>query len=183
MSDVTDTIKRIWGDLEVVDATDILRLSVMTNDIVTGQRKVPGCCGMANAAKRSFGSTKVLFYRSVAYIEMADEDGNRRVERYTLSTGAKNFIAAFDKGEEVTTGTYTFTPPRPSERLFSTSKKARNKINREKREAAILAGTHVPSRYKPKQKTAPVEADSVLVRNGKGKVSFQKTAAVGVASE
>jgi hypothetical protein len=171
MGNLNETLKREWEDLPVVDATEPLRVTIVESDIVTAKRKSPGCCAFANACKRSFGSSKVLFYRSVAYVEMADENGDSRVERFTLSGAAKKFVSDFDKGKLVSTGGFTLNVARPSERLQSLSKKARAERAAQKRLAIKSAKT------KTGKKPSPVVFATSLVRTGKGAVHFAKTKA------
>ena len=167
-----------WGDLPVVDATENLRLMVLQPDIETGQRMVPACCAFSNACTRSYGSGKVVFYRSVCYVEMADESGRKIIERYTMGTRTEKFIREFDEGKAVKPGAYVLNAPRPSERLLSEGKKARNRRAVAKRKAEILAGTRVPGVYNKKE--TPVTADVAMVRTGKGRVRFTGTPAVGI---
>jgi len=168
MNKLKEALNREWEDLPVVDAEEPLRVTIVESDIVTGKRKSPGCCAFANACRRSFGSSKVLFYRSVAYVEMADENGDRRVERFTLNGAAKAFVADFDKGKQVSTGGFTLNVARPSERLQSLSKKARSKRAHSKRKSLAV------KTVKSGKKVKPVVTATSLVRTGKGAVHFAK---------
>lgn len=93
-----DEIKRHWGDVEVIDAEKDLRVFIQPQDLRSAKAKDPGCCVFAQACKRQFAASKVLFWRSVAYVELPGPDGRRRVERFYLSSEMRDLIENFDKG-------------------------------------------------------------------------------------
>ena len=175
-----DEIKRHWGDIEVIDARKDLRVFIQPEDVSSATTKDPGCCVFAQACKRQFAATKVLFWRSVAYVELPGPDGKRRVERFSLSSEMRELIENFDKGNRVATvAGFELKKPRPSE-TFS-GKLARNKKRGERRRKALLNGTSIrPKRGIQGQGkySKPAIAVDLEVRDGKGQVHF-KNSSVG----
>jgi hypothetical protein len=94
-------IERLWGDLEVVDAKKDLRIFIRPEDVKKATRKDPGACVFAQACRRCFGATKVLIFRSVAYVELPDEGGARKVERFVLHPCMRDLVESFDRGKGV----------------------------------------------------------------------------------
>jgi hypothetical protein len=170
-----DEIKRHWGDIEVVDAAKDLRVFVQPEDVRSASAKDPGCCVFAQACKRQFAATKVLFWRSVAYVELPGPDGNRRVERFQLSPEMRDLIENFDKGNPVAElAGFELKKPRPSETFDGKSR--RNSVQRARRKTALLKG----SRATPKRGaqgdgkySKPSVVVDLEVRNGSGRVHFK----------
>lgn len=131
-------ITRMWGNSPVFDATKDLRVIVQPCDVTSAVEKDPGHCVFAQACKRSFGAKKILFFRSIAYVELPDENGNLRVERFELSRPMSNLIATFDKGEPVLPqGGFVLKAPRPCHTLEAMHKQKKD------RKQALLNGTAV----------------------------------------
>ena len=170
-----DEIKRHWGDIEVVDAEKDLRVFIQPEDVSSATAKDPGCCVFAQACKRQFAATKVLFWRSVAYVELPGRDGRRRVERFSLSRDMRDLIENFDKGNPVANvAGFELKKPVPSETFEG--KARRNKSQGERRKKALLKGT----RMTPKRGiqgegkySKPAIVIDLQVRNGKGQVHFK----------
>jgi hypothetical protein len=131
-----DEIKRHWGDVEVIDAEKDLRVFIQPQDLRSAKAKDPGCCVFAQACKRQFAASKVLFWRSVAYVELPGPDGRRRVERFYLSSEMRDLIENFDKGNQVATvAGFELKRPVPSETFDA--KSARNKSQNLRRRKAV----------------------------------------------
>jgi hypothetical protein len=173
-----EEIKRHWGDVEVIDATKDLRVFVQPEDVRSAKAKNPGCCVFAQACKRQFRATKVLFWKSVAFVELPGPDGRRRVERFELTPGMRELIENFDKGKPVADlAGFELKRPRPSQTFHGMV--ARKKALRIRQREALLLGT----RQRPKrgkqgegQYRQPVRVVDLEVRNGSGRVQFKKTA-------
>lgn len=174
-------IKRMWGDVEVVDAQKDLRVFVQPEDVKKATKKDPGCCVFAQACKRQFAATKVLFWRSIAYVELPGPDGTRRVERFTLSPEMRDLVENFDQGNYVATDAgFELKRPRPS-RTFEGNTARHRRYRAVKRKALIKGvrkGEKQANRDKVKKSTTSIVVD-LEVRNGTGRVQFKKeTAAV-----
>jgi hypothetical protein len=173
-----DEIERHWGEVEVIDARKDLRVFIQPEDVKSATAKDPGCCVFAQACKRQFAATKVLFWRSVAYVELPGPDGKRRVERFSLSSDMRDLIENFDKGHTVATvAGFDLKKPIPSETFEG--KSARNKKQAARRKKALLNGTSTrPKRGIQGQGkySKPAIVVDLEVRNGQGQVHFKNTA-------
>jgi hypothetical protein len=163
-------IRRLWGDTPVVDAQKELRLFIIPADVEAATPKDPAHCVFAVACFRALGSKKVLFFRSVAYVELPQEDGSLRVERFVLPQAMRDLVADFDRGKGVIPrGGFLLRPPAPSDslnRLRNDSRSHRDRRDRE-RQRAKLEGRAVVTR----QTGEPVVVD-LHVRSGSGAVHF-----------
>jgi len=173
-----DEIKRHWGDVEVIDAEKDLRVFIQPQDIRSATAKDPGCCVFAQACKRQFAASKVLFWRSVAYVELPGPDGKRRVERFTLPSEMRDLIENFDRGNKVAeVAGFELKRPRPTETLEGKLKK--NRAWKERHRKALLNGTarrNSGSQGKGKYSKPAIVVD-LEVRDGKGRVQFKNTPA------
>jgi hypothetical protein len=158
-------LKRLWGDVEVIDAMKDLRVMILPIDLKIAKRKDPTCCVFAQACRRSFGSTRLLFYRSCAYVELPNNHGKIRVERFTMDTSMRELIAAFDRGCKVLPKAgFVLKAPPPSRRLDVQSKMARDNRKRRKSDRKLF----YPKRPELRK---PVVAD-LQIRSGNGAVHF-----------
>jgi hypothetical protein len=168
-------VKRLWGDVEVVDSRKDLRVFVQPEDVKKATAKDPGCCVFAQACKRQFAATKVLFWKSVAYVELPGPDGKRRVERFALSSEMRDLIENFDKGNSVSDfAGFELKKPRPSERFDAKARRMRR--YHAGRKKALLKGTRQATK-RGKQGEGKYSKPSVVVdlevRNGTGRVHFK----------
>ena len=172
-------IKRHWGDIEVVDSRKDLRVFVQPEDVKSAVQKDPGCCVFAQACKRQFAATKVLFWKSVAYVELPGPGGKRRVERFQLSSEMREMIEDFDKGKQVIPEAgFELKRVRDSERFeYRSEKRAKSK---ERRKIALLKGTATGEKKGAQGEGAfskPAIVVDLEVRNGKGRVHFKNDGA------
>ena len=170
---VSVEIKRHWGNIEVIDSVRDLRVFIQPQDIASATEKDPGCCVFAQACKRQFAATKVLFWRSVAYVELPGQDGIRRVERFQISPQMRGLIEAFDRGLPVVPEAgFELKRVRDSERFeYREQKKKASKAR------ALLKGTSSGKRKGDQGKGAfskPALVIDLEVRNGSGRVQFKK---------
>jgi hypothetical protein len=106
-----------------------------------------------------------MFYRSVAYIDMASEpNGNRKVERFKLSYPLKAQIAAFDQGKPVEPGEYQLLAPPKSDTLEVQRKR---QAEWRARNNKLYGKTAAPKNGKKR-----VYKQDLTVRNGTGAVKF-----------
>jgi len=165
----TEWIRREWGDLPVVDAQRDLPVVVLPQDVERAVRGDGQCC----LFERSFGSQKVLFLRHVAYVDLPDATGNRRVERFLLGPGMRDKIEAFDKGHPVVPkGGFLLKRPKASETMEVKRRRSQRQHARERAEkaAGIFRGRQGQGAYRDK----PLVID--LMRHGTGKVPFGRGA-------
>lgn len=174
--DHTEAIERFWKGLPVEDAKTPLRVIVKPADIETAQRKDPEHCVFANACKRLFDSSAVVFLRSYAYVDLPNEKGERIVNRFRLERDARAYIKHFDKTGLAGPGGFLLSAPPPSQTL-----EAGRQYSKARRQR-IINGQHKANgtyekaaRKRAKARKHPVHIDELLVRDGMGMVSFRKS--------
>jgi hypothetical protein len=167
-----ETIRRTWGDVEVVDAEKDLRVFIQPEDVATASRKDPGCCVFAQACKRQFSASKVLFWKSVAYVELPGPSGKRRVERFSMSPQMRDLVENFDRGNVVeNVAGFELKAPRPSYTLAGKASKQKRFI--EKRRKALINGAASVTQGKGAYEKPAIIVD-LSVRRGTGLVHFSK---------
>ena len=174
-SRASEEVRRHWGDIEVIDAEKDLRVFIQPEDVSSAIKKNPGCCVFAQACKRQFAASKVLFLLSVAYVELPGPDGKRRVERFTLPPDMRELIENFDKGNSVATvAGFELKKPRPSlafERQYETHLRSRGR-----RKQALLNGSQARAKRGSQGEgrySKPAIVVDLEIRNGKGRVHFK----------
>ena len=104
-------LKRFFGGLPVVDSKQELRVFANDSDVDEATPKDPQHCVFANACRRQFGSHKVAFFKHIAYVELPDNKGNKRIERFTLPNVTTRSIIEFDKTGKANPGGYFLRSP------------------------------------------------------------------------
>ena len=166
-------IKRLWGDVDVVDADHELRVTILPEDQKKATRKDPTCCVFAQACKRTFGATRVLFLLRYAYVELPNDDGASRVERFAMPPKMRALVEDFDKGRTVLPkGGFVLKPPAPSQRLDALAKRSSQRHAAAKKRLLNGKTEADPNRNPHKTRAITVDLDS-QVRNGKGMVHFR----------
>lgn len=171
-----DEIRRLWGDVVVVDAEREIRIFIRPDDIANAIRKDESACVFAQACRRLYGCTKVMFFKSVAYIELPQDDGTKRVERFEMRDAMRRIVEAFDRGETVIPEAgFLLKPPRPSGRLDNERKRGAEKRRRAAARKAIhgTMSERVGNQGLGKYDSEPITID-LTVRNGMGAVHFTK---------
>ena len=160
-------IVRLWGDLEVVDADRDLRVFVRPSDVTSARAKDPGNCVFAKACQRQFDASKVLFFKSVAYVDLPGDDGVRRVERFEMPPAMRALVESFDRGRPVRdVAGFELRKPRPSQRF---SKKQFPLATRRKPGSDVETGA---KKRKTTRKRRSLKVD-LSVRNGMGRCHFK----------
>ncbi len=165
-------IRRTWGDVDVVDANKDLRVFIAPEDVKAATKKDPGYCVFAQACRRLFHTTKVLFFRTVAYIEMPTESGERRVERFIMGPAMRDLIESFDQGKGVIPEAgFLLRAPTPACRLDIKAERGRASEIRRRLEGRSrkIVGCKGTGKYQDK----PIVVD-LGVRNGQGAVHFTR---------
>jgi hypothetical protein len=165
-------IVRLWGDVEVVDATKDLRVFVQPEDVQSAKAKDPGNCVFAQACKRQFQATKVIFWKTTAYVDLPGPSGKRRVERFLVSSQMRSLIENFDKGNAVPDmAGFELKKPRESE-TFAKKAERTAKSYRE-RKKALINGARRGNQGKGAYSN-PARVIDLEVRSGLGRVQFKK---------
>lgn len=169
----TKTVERLWDGIPVQDAENDLRIIIKPCDVSSAVQKDPGHCVFARACKRSFGTKKVLFLRTVAYVELPDDNGGIKVERFQMSDSVMQLIKNFDRGDKVIPhGGFLLLAPSPSNRLDSMRECDRTREKRKKE--ALIRGEKFGRIYSPKEQPHEPKEIDFEVRNGTGLVQFSK---------
>jgi hypothetical protein len=169
-------IFRTWGDVEVIDSDDDLFVTIAPEDLKKATKKDPACCVFAQACKRTFGATKVLFLRTTAYVELPNKKGIQQVKRFEMPAEMRELVEAFDRGEStIPKAGFTLKAPPPSHRLDSLLKKS-NTRHAHARAAAKKRLINGQMERRGNQglgayQSRPITID--LVRNGTGTVHFK----------
>jgi hypothetical protein len=136
--DVLKHIRKVLGEnVEIRDATFPLRLQPITSDAEGAEPKNPFNCLFVHCAKRMYGALITIFWKHVAYVDMVDSDGVRRVYRFRISREAIERTKAFDKGEPYPPGAaITLIPPLKSDTLKAHAKRT-SRHHAKKKQARI----------------------------------------------
>jgi hypothetical protein len=108
---------------QVVDATEVVVISINDRDIKKAKKKDPGCCVIASAIKRTF-KAEARVHVSRIFIQ---KPGSDTYERYVVSPRIRDEITAFDRGGEFFTGEYTLHPPPDRLRLGGADRMGKRK--------------------------------------------------------
>ena len=152
-------LKRVFGGLPVVDAKRELRLFSDVSDISVATRKDPTNCVFAKTCQRLYGSHNVAFFRTVAYVDLPDSKGGRRIERFNLTKMTRKLIEKFDRTGRADPAGYHLIAPSPGFTMDHRLAKSREYLTT-KMQTAVTA--------KKKTKHRIIAE----VRNGKGLVQF-----------
>lgn len=173
---VSAHLRRLWGDIDVEDGKADFQVLIRPEDVRTAKRKDFGGCIFAQSCKRVTGSDKVAFYKSVAYIGMADEQGKPVVRRFVIPEAARKLIASFDRGQPVPENASYILKAPPKSRSFESERDGRRKrklLQRErlalKIEGEMIESNRGVGRSSPGE---PLVVD-LSVRNGTGVVHFK----------
>lgn len=168
---VAQAVKREFEGIPVVDAEADLSVVLNTAEIeaAKGNEKDPENCVLAKACRQQLRSTKVLFFRSVAYVHHPGEDGVFRVYRYKVRNATRAIIEAFDRKQKVAGNVLVkLEAPRRSDSLEYLRSKGK-KHRSERKQRAALVGKATCGGARPFKRTT---AKDISVRSGTGMVHF-----------
>ena len=175
------TSTRNFEGMPVVD-TDA-QLIVMPNekDIATATPGDPENCAIAQACKRLYNSAIVEIWKRVAYIEIADQEGNHYVLRFHIAPRTRAQIIHFDQTREFPPGGFVFEEHPPSMRLDAVL--ARGRARAERLRAGEARKPRKPGeaaiKGEARSDVEPATPATVMrgVRSGVGQVHFAPTPA------
>jgi hypothetical protein len=123
-------IKSIDG-YPVIDATRDRELEILERDCTNGDRRKPGTCAAARAAKRELHARDVRVHITRVYIR--SNDGN--FQRYIASEPLKQEVVVFDRGGRMMPGKYMLLAPKKSQRIghYHKGKKAAKPSGKKRR--------------------------------------------------
>ena len=132
-------VRNILGEYPVVEATADILIYVSAADAADAVPGDPNNCIFAKACKRSYGSRGVLFFPTVAYIDMPNEAGERVVFRARVKESTRKAIEMLDLVGERREGTFRLYAMPKSNTLAALKKTS------EKRQKAMKKGKHAIS--------------------------------------
>lgn len=125
---LTDTF---GPDIVIRDAKEELRIQPIPEDAVNADPKDSFNCFFVHSVKRMYGSTVVIFWKTIAYLDLVDPDGVRRVYRYACNADVMKRTAAFDRGEPFPRGSaIILKPPLGFNKLTIKSRANRKRLRR-----------------------------------------------------
>lgn len=152
-------LREAFGELPIVEAKADTIVYVSRNEIDHSIRMDPHNCVFSNACKRAFGSRAVLFYPTIAYVDMLDAEGNRVVMRFKVTGKTREALERFDQDGDTAEATFVLSAIPKGQRLADMAR------NRRKRKRAMKAGTHEvnPNRSQGGKKAARTRKNKELM--------------------
>jgi hypothetical protein len=177
----TELLKRVFSGMEIIDAKGTIHLMVTDNDKIGAIPHDLENCVFAKTCKRLFNSRAMVFMRTIAYVDLEDEDGIRKVHRFRMGSRMEQAVAEYDRtdGEIFRPGTYLLRAPSPSVTLNHLRARSKNrrsdpvKRKRERKAAQIQRKSIINSTAKIKAKSknkAGVPGPRGIIRLGTGLV-------------
>jgi hypothetical protein len=124
----TEEVRSLFGDLEIVEARTDFVVYVTSEEHQRGVRGDPNNCMFSQACKRALGSKGVLFFPTVAYVDLIDpRNSDRRiVMRFGLPPYTRRALEDFDADVgSFKEASFLLKAIPPSERLAAKSKRSR----------------------------------------------------------
>jgi len=179
---VAAILKREFQGIPVVDAKHELRIFIKEEDLCSAVRKDQFCCVYAQACKRSYDAQRVIILRTIAYVELPQTDGKRKIERFYMTEAMQEVVRKFDRGEPIEAGTcFILSPPPPGRTMdYSLVKKREQRKARNEKTSALLVGTREELAQEDKDsrrgkgRRQPKLMADVSIRSGTGKIQFAK---------
>lgn len=103
----------------VVDAKKPLLIKVTAKDVENGNRKDPGGCAMALAAKRALHAKEARVHVGRTYVKVENSNGKEEWIRFKTSGALRTELVSFDRGQQFLEGEYRISPMPPSDKLES----------------------------------------------------------------
>lgn len=136
---------RVFKGMPVRDAKADLLFPVDWPDVKDAVAGDPTRCVAARACKRLYGSTAMVIMRTVAYVDLGEENGTRTVYRFTVPQETlEKIIRPLDAGGKPVAGVFTLNAPSPTRTLAHQTRIDHKRRERER--TAKLNGTIYPLR-------------------------------------
>jgi hypothetical protein len=169
-----EAIDRYWHGLPVLDADTPLLIVVSEEDLKEALAGDPRKCALANAACRLYGSSLVLFFRSIAYIDLPNSKGEREVRRFHIGEDARAAIADRDiRGIRRPGGFRLNVPSGKAGRLRTEAELEHRRANKRAQEARRRKA-EMPDGVIRTRKQKPKGVVPGTLRYGSGGIQMQK---------
>lgn len=169
-----EAIRRFFDGLEVIEAKRELRIQPNAVDSKDAVRDDPTACVFSRACQRVYGSQAVLFFKTIAYVDLlgtrGKSKGKRRIERFTIGHAGRKFIRDFDAGKVTSPAGFVLLPPSQCATLVGVAQ-SKARLKKKSREAILVGQKRYGSKAKRKPRKASVSRIKGL-RNGMGMVHF-----------
>jgi hypothetical protein len=133
-NEIRQYIYKVFGkNIEIREARYPLRLQPIPADMDGADPKDPSNCVFVHTVKRMYGSQVVIFWKHIAYLDMRDNDGIRRVYRFAVTRTGTQRLCKFDHGEPFPLGSaITLMPATKSQTLSAVRKSAQRRKKQQK---------------------------------------------------
>lgn len=173
-------VRREFGGMPVEDAKVDLSLVVNSEEVraAAGHEKDPENCILARACRRQLRSSKLLFFRSVAFVHHPGDDGVDRVYRYKIGRAARAIIEAFDRKKKVTGNVMvTLEAPKGSNKIDAIRERGRRNsaARRARKRNSLINGQLIDDLPAGGNAYRRGKAKDLSVRSGTGMVHFNVT--------
>lgn len=167
---------RMFHGMPVRDGTSSIRVQPNKTDIKKAVPGDPTHCAYAECLRRQWSAPNVWIFKTVAYVQLLDENGSAVIERYAIHEEARWYLDRFDNGDEVHPAGFVLTPPNMTAKLdnitaarrrASAELRARGEVRKPARKAEIV-GTkkNVGAGAEPRELIS-------ITRSGVGMVHFR----------
>lgn len=114
-----DLLRRVFQGMEIVDAKADVLINAKDEDFKGSTPNHLENCVFARACRRLYDSGVMLFMASVAYVDMPDEDGVRKVHRFIMGWKLRGAIRVMDEsgGTKFVPGVFRLHAPPRANRL------------------------------------------------------------------
>lgn len=163
-------LKKWFGELEVIEAKKGIRIQPNESDIKNAVRNDPMKCVFSKACQRMWSAKTVVFFGTVAYVDLLDKNGVRHVERFMISSAGQKFIKAFDRGQKLSLKGFWLNAPTKSQTAKERTKNSKQ-TSKARRKAILLGKTIVKGKLRPKRRPSQMRL-STFFRNGMGMAQF-----------
>ena len=175
-------LKKYFGDLKVIEAKHGLRIQPNESDIKNAVRGDARNCVFSKACQRMWSSIAVVFFGTVAYVDLLDKKGVRNVERFNISSEGQRFINAVDTAKTkaqvkkliLELKSFWLLAPTKSQTAKYCTERAK-KSHAKRRKAILLGQTIVKGRSHTKRKPSAMRLSN-FYRDGRGMAQFPRSA-------
>lgn len=120
--------------IPVIDANKPVLIKVTAKDVENGNRKDPGGCAMALAAKRAFHAKEARVHVGRTYVKIEDSKGKEKWLRFKTGDSLRTELVSFDRGQQFLEGEYRLSPMPPSDLLKAKRPGGNNRIGVSRKE-------------------------------------------------
>lgn len=102
---------RTFRGMPVVEAKASIHVQPNAKDISGATPESPDNCAYARCLRRTFDASSVFVFKTVAYVQTLNTQGQPILERFIVRKYAREYIVKFDHGEKVEPGGFVFHAP------------------------------------------------------------------------